>query len=274
MVLQNLAKLFGTLPGIESEFVTTHENNETLSLQSPAIFIVSWGPLVSEHIKLIQSHVLDARIIYYAQSYGWGVRVPPGIPIVCVSRYVEAQWKKRAPKNPCSVIPPPLNPVFSFEEVPRDIDILVHTRKQNEYCLKKLLPALQAAHYKLHIIDTWVPQPDFAALLRRSKLFLYLTAPHTHGRFFKKTFAEGFGLPALEAAACGALVGSNLLGGVNDFLRPGENCIELGKNGLNADTAKIAETLKNFRPNNVASRKTAMEYSRESILKKWREELF
>lgn len=281
IVLQDLAKLFGALPGVECRFVTTHENNGTLSPLSPAIaavpafFIVSWGPLVSEHIKLIRSHNPNARIIYYAQSFGWGVKLPPKIPIICVSKYVAEKWRAKRTENPITVIPPPLNPIFSFEESLRNIDILVHTRKQNEYCLKKLLPALiESKKYTVEILDRWVPQPEFAALLKRTKLFLYLTAPHTHGRIFKKTFAEGFGLPALEATACGALVGSNLLGGVNDFLTPGENCIELGNGNLENDVEKIVHALGNFRPHETAAEKTAASYSPAAILKKWREEFF
>jgi glycosyltransferase involved in cell wall biosynthesis len=37
--------------------------------------------------------------------------------------------------------------------------------------------------------------------------------------------AEGFGLPALEAMACGCAVVTTDCGGVNAFARPGENCL-------------------------------------------------
>lgn len=307
LVLQNLAKLFAEIPYTECRFIATHEqhqhdvlsfyefskNLKTYNLQP--IFIVSWGPLVSQHIKLIRKYAPHARILYYAQSFGWGVKVPPDIPIVCVSNYVAEKWRLtnalppgRPAKNILAVIPPPLNPVFCFGEGPRDIDILIHTRKQNEYCLKQLVPRLEGsgerppalrrpgggAKASIKIIETWIPQNEFAELLKRAKLFLYITAPHTHGRIFKKTFAEGFGLPALEALACGALVGSNLLGGVRDFLKPGQNCIELGTGPagsmLEKDLAKIFEALQNFRPNRTAAEKIAAQFAQNTIQEKWK----
>ncbi|MBI4994527.1 hypothetical protein HZC21_02680 [Candidatus Peregrinibacteria bacterium] len=163
MVLRDIARIFA-LPtgrqekflGYKTHFVATHEKHpdaltlkqiSTLNPQPSTLFIVSWGPLAQQHIKLIRKNIPDAKIIYYAQSFGWGIKIPPKIPIACVSRFVMSQWALYAPENFITYIPPPLNPVFCLPDAHsqnRDIDILVHTRKQNDYCLNHLLPPLHA----------------------------------------------------------------------------------------------------------------------------------
>lgn len=267
LVARDLAKL------LNAKLITTHEKHPDAisTFHIPhSIFMVTWGPLVASHIQLIRRHAPNARIIYYAQSFGWNIKIPPRIPIVCVSRYVMSQWALRTQENFITYIPPPLNPVFRNENKKRDIDILVHTRKQNEYCLKKLLPALQPTSYKLQAIYNWIPQEQFAALLNRTKLFLYLTGAHKAG-LFRKLPAEGFGLPALEALACGAIVGSNLLGGVTDFLTPGENCIKLQNGDVDFDLKQIEDALKNFRLDNESAERMLSPYQMETVAEKWRD---
>ena len=281
-MIRDTAKLLEKNCGAKCAFVATHENHpQTLSPQQcfekaaalpdgDVLFFVSWGPLVEKHVKLIRSHNPNARIIYYAQSFGWGVRVPARVPIVCVSRYVMAQFALHAPENYCAYIPPPLNPCFMFGRSARDIDILAHARKQNEYCLQKLVPALQKENLRIEVLRDWIPQEKFAALLNRAKIFLYVTAPHKAG-FFKKLPGEGFGLPALEALACGALVGSNLLGGVTDFLTPGENCIKLQNGNLAQDIAQIKTALAEYDKNaaQLESEKIIEFYSANACASRW-----
>ena len=36
--------------------------------------------------------------IYYAQSVGWDLTVPPSVPILCVSRFLMAHWQLHAPR--------------------------------------------------------------------------------------------------------------------------------------------------------------------------------
>lgn len=284
LVIRDIAAILEKIMGTKCYFVATHEKHpEALALDrlatSPpdSLFIVSWGPLAEQHIKLIRKNIPDAKIIYYAQSFGWGIKIPPKIPIACVSRFVMSQWALYAPENFITHIPPPLNPVFCLppEFQKRDIDIFVHTRKQNDYCLKRLLPSLHSTFYLpgrqagiLHSINDWIPQPEFAALLKRTKIFLYITELHKAG-WFRRLPGEGFGLPALEALACGAVVGSNLLGGVTNFLTPGENCIKLQNGDLNFDLAQIENAIKNFRVNETAAKQIQTDYSTETIKEKW-----
>lgn len=279
LVINDIAQIFEKIPGIKTQFITTHEKHPSAlvqkdffsTLHASRLFIVSWGPLVSDHIKLIRKNIPDAKIIYYAQSFGWGIKIPPRIPIVCVSRFVMSQWALYAPENFITHIPPPLNLVFCLPDPQtekRDIDILVHTRKQNDYCLKKLLPALHASRFTLHEINNWIPQEEFAKLLKRTKIFLYITELHKAG-FFRRLPGEGFGLPALEALACGCLVGSNLLGGVTDFLTPSENCVKLQNGGLDFDLLQIKNAIENFHVNEKAAQEIKNQYSPECVKEKW-----
>lgn len=277
LVTRALAELVKKIHGADGRIVTTHEASaESMTPENAfkyaqnhdALFIVTWGPLVETHIKLIKKYSPQARILYYAQSFGWNIKVPRGVPIACVSRYVMANWTRRAPENFCAYLPPPLSPKCKPENRPRDIDILLHKRKQNSYCLNELLPALQKEGLKIEILDSWIAQEDFFALLNRCKIFLYITEQHRAG-FFRKLPGEGFGLPALEAAVCGAIVGSNLSGGVTDFLTPGENCIKLQNGDLNFDIAQIKNALVNFKADSVSVADLAKKYSPDSVLAKW-----
>lgn len=266
---------------LSAKIAVTHEEpaagtisfNKALRYGSGAVFITTWGPLAAKHIKIIRRNAPAARIIHYAQSFGWGIKIPRDIPVICVSRYVMSQWALNGEDRRLAYIPPPLNPCFSFGEGERDIDILAHERKQNDYALKKLIPALKNSNYRLEILRGWMPQENFAQKLKRARIFLYLTGTHRAG-FFRKLPAEGFGMPALEAAVCGPLVGSNLLGGVTDFLSPGENCIKLQTGDLDFDLRQIRAALDNFSIDCVKTTHTKADelqklYSRQTVKEHW-----
>lgn len=278
LVTKDVVALIKKNANVDVGFISTHEKNpdslpaselfkKNIDL-SAAVFVVTWGPLVAEHIKLLRRKLPDAKIIYFSQSFGWGARLPANVPIGCVSRYVMANWALYAPNNFIFYAPPPLREVFSFKNSVRDIDILVHTRKQNEYCLKKLVPAIEKEKIKIEAVNGWISQEDFSEKLNRTKLFLYITALHK-ASFWRRLPGEGFGLPALEAVACGAMVGSNLLGGVTDFLTPGENCLKLENANLDFDVRQILQAIKNFTPNEKSAQAAAAQYSSDTIWQHW-----
>lgn len=280
LVIQDVGRILTEL-GYNVKFVATEEAHPDCAAPSDcfqmasksfnsSIFLTTWGPLTKKHIQLIQHNVPSALIAHYAQSFGWGVDILNNVPIVCVSRYVMAQFALHSPGHSLFLIPPHLQKSFVPGKANRDIDVLVHTRKQNSYCLDTLLPTLKKTKLKIETITEWIPQENFAALLQRTKIFLYITAPHKAG-LFRKLPGEGFGLPALEAVACGAIVGSNLLGGVSDFLTPGENCISLQTDSVKSDMQKIEHAIKTFDPHPKNALEIVNLYSHQKAKMRWQE---
>jgi glycosyltransferase involved in cell wall biosynthesis len=163
-------------------------------------------------------------------------------------------------------IPPPLNPVFAPGSAKRDIDVLVHTRKQSRYCLDRLLPALGQSKLRLKVLTAWVSQQTLAQLLGRTKIFLYHT-PHFF-RLRRQHFGEGFGLPALEALACGAHVATNSLGGVNDFLDQ-RNATKLLSRDAAEDCARIAEAVARFTDQTTNAAAVVQAFSERRVMCAW-----
>lgn len=242
------------------------------------IFIVTWGPLVEKHIKMIRQRTNSAQIVYYAQSFGWGISIPADVPIVCVSRFVMAQWALYGKANVVSYIPPTLHDVFlehaaedaAVHESERTIDVLVHERKQNAYCLKELVPALKNEGLRVELIRGWIPQRDFAEKLLHTRIFLYLTALHKAG-WRRRLPGEGFGLPALEAVSSGCVVASNLLGGVTDFLTPGRNAIALSADNVDQDVTAVKNAVAHFAYNPKRVAAVQNEYRRSVVRDCWKE---
>ena len=99
--------------------------------------------------------------------------------------------------------------------------------------------------------------------MRNSKLFLY-----DSDKYFKDLgFCEGFGLPPLEALACGCFVFSSLNGALSDYLDPEVNCGQLGVLSPEYDRDKILEALAQWTPNNSLS-EYASPYRRDRVAEK------
>jgi hypothetical protein len=206
-------------------------NNDT----EEAIFVIHWGPDVSGLLKMLTGK----NVIYVAHSTGWGFKLPSDVPIIAVSRHTQAYWGRHAPNSPIYYLPNVLSDDFRNLRKNRDIDVLIQKRKSSKYLLEDILPELQS-RCSVFLVDSWVD--DLAALFNRSKIYLYDSSEYWIGR--GKT--EGFGLPPLEAIACGCTVFSSVNDALSDYLDPGFNCHKLRVYSKQYDVEQILSALKNW----------------------------
>ena len=189
--------------------------------QSPgkSLWIVSWGFDVPRSLMRLRGR----PVVYQAHSSGYGFGLPPGVPVVAVSRNTLGYWGDRAPRNPLFWVPNALEPQWLERGArplssdrdavaERPIDVLVQKRKSSPYVLEQLVPALQAEGLKVEVQSGWVD--DLVDLFNRSKIYLYDSAEYWRGR----GVSEGFGLPPLEALACGCVLFSSFNHALADTL--------------------------------------------------------
>lgn len=199
-----------------------------------AIFMIGWG----FDVPKIMSQLSGQNVIYHAHSANYGFSLPTNVPIIAVSRNTMGYWGEKASRNLIYYLPNQISDEFSNHQQTRDIDILVQTRKSSEYLLRELIPALQTK-YRVETLNTYVP--DLAGLFNRSKIYLYDSAEY----WATSGVTEGFGLPPLEALACGCQVFSSVNHGLADYLDPGFNCHKIASYSLEYDLQKIAQVLQN-----------------------------
>jgi hypothetical protein len=197
-----------------------------------AIFIIGWGFDVPQ----ILGRLSGQNVIYHAHSANYGFSLPAEVPIITVSRNTMGYWGEKAANSLIYYLPNQISDEFRNLNQPRDIDILVQTRKSSEYLLQQLIPALQSL-YRVTIIGSYVP--DLAGLFNRSKIYLYDSAEY----WATAGVTEGFGLPPLEALACGCHVFSSVNHGLADYLDPGFNCQKIAGYSLEFDLQRIQQTL-------------------------------
>ncbi len=220
------------------------------------IFVVGWGFDVPKLIGQLKGQ----NIVYHAHSSNYGFSLPAEIPIVTVSRNTMGYWGQQAANSLIYYLPNQIGDEFYNREQSRDIDILVQTRKSSEYLLDSLIPALQSRH-RVKVIKSYVE--DLAELFNRSKIYLYDSAEYwgTNG------VTEGFGLPPLEALACGCHVFSSVNHGLSDFLDPGFNCHKSAGYSLGYDLSRIERVLtKSSEKDHQLSLSSLAEYRSESLL--------
>lgn len=196
-------------------------------------FVVSWGFDVPKLIKKLGNY----PIIYHAHSSGYGFSIPSHIPIITVSRNTMGYWGEKAANSLIYYLPNHISENFRFLNLPRTIDVLVQTRKSSDYLRHQLIPALQQ-ECQVQLLDGYVE--DLAQLFNSSKIYLYDSAEY----WAVSGLTEGFGLPPLEALACGCMVFSSVNHALADYLDPGFNCQKISGYAVEYDVQRILNGLK------------------------------
>jgi hypothetical protein len=226
-----------------------HPYWEDLLRQEPApgaaLWVVSWG----FDVPFLLRRLRGRPVAYHAHSSGYGFSLPPGVPVLAVSRNTLGYWGGRAPRQPLFLVPNALQAKWlergarsrAIESAPdrralaprRPIDVLVQERKSSAYVLKVLVPALRHAGLRVEVQRGWVD--DLVDLFNSASVFLYDSADYWRGR----GVSEGFGLPPIEALACGCVVFSSFNHALADTLDPGVLGHPIGSGTLAADVERI-----------------------------------
>ncbi len=237
-----------------------------------SLWLVSWG----FHIPRLLHRLKGRSVIYQAHSTGYGFDLPPGIPVLAVSRNTLGYWGDRAPRNPLFLIPNALESQW-FERgdrhqygVERPIDVLVQQRKSSDYVLRHLVPALRARGLRVEVQDGWVE--DLVGLFNSASVYLYDSAEHWRAA----GVSEGFGLPPLEAMACGCVVFSSFNHALADTLTPGELGHQIGCGSIQHDLERITAAVADqsaWRCSGKSLDQFLSAYSESTLLKRWQETL-
>ncbi len=206
------------------------------------LWIVSWGFDVPKLLRRLRGR----PVAYHAHSSGYGFDLPPATPVLAVSRNTLGYWGDRSPRSPLVLVPNALEPPWLERgarpgnagvvspQARRPIDVLVQRRKSSAYLLQQLVPALRRRGLRVEVQEGWVD--DLVALCNDATVVLYDSADYWRGR----GVSEGFGLPPLEALACGCVVFSSLNHALADSLDPGVIGHQIGAGSLEADLERIA----------------------------------
>lgn len=224
--------------------VTTHDEEpphptleQAMAEAGPSdVFLVTWGP----HVAGLLERLAGRRVAYYAQSEGWGFDLPPGVPVIALSRHLVAHWATRAPTNHIVHLPPVLDERCVDPGGARDLDVLVLARKCTPYLLDRLVPAL-SEHCRVHVQDDFVDRGELIGLFQRARTYLYSSAPWSSG------WVEGFGLQPLEARACGCVVFTNLHGGLADHEDPEVDSFKIEVHDLQHDLQRVLAVVRGER---------------------------
>ncbi|MEB3323953.1 MAG: glycosyltransferase [Cyanobacteriota bacterium] len=236
-----------------------------------ALWVVSWGFDVPALLRRLQGR----PVAYHAHSSGYGFGLPPGVPVLAVSRNTLAYWGEKASRQPLFLVPNALQPKWleRGERNPlgrRPIDVLVQRRKTSRYVLEELVPELRGAGLTVELQSGWVD--DLVDLFNSATVVVYDSADYWRGR----GVSEGFGLPPLEALACGCVVFSSLNHALADTLDPGLVGHQIGFGSLAADVERIVAAVRDpsawqADPNRL--RALFQECSEPVLLERWRHAL-
>ena len=245
-----------------------------------ALWIVSWGFDVPQQLRRLRGR----PVALHAHSSGYGFDLPPGVPVLAVSRNTLGYWGDRSPRSPLFLVPNALDPQWISRGdrpsasqdlaapagVRRPIDVLLQRRKNSRYVLDRLVPALRQRGLRVEVQSGWVD--DLVALFNAATVVLYDSADYWRGR----GVSEGFGLPPIEALACGCVVFSSLNHALADNLMPGVIGHQLGAGTLEADLERITAAVEDpaawrAQPEALADLLSAS--SEEALLDHWRHAL-
>lgn len=211
------------------------------SAPGEALWIVSWGFDVPKLMRRLRGR----PVAYHAHSCGYGFDLPAGTPVLAVSRNTLGYWADRSPRSPLALVPNALDPMWiergartdhavaGASPPSRPIDVLVQRRKSSSYVLNQLVPSLQARGLRVEVQTGWVE--DLVGLFNSAKVVLYDSADYWRGR----GVSEGFGLPPLEALACGCVLFSSFNHALADTLDPGLLGHQIGAGSMECDLERI-----------------------------------
>jgi hypothetical protein len=204
---------------------------------SQPIFVIHWGPDIAMLLDVLKGR----DVVYFAHSTGWGMAMPPEVPILSVSRHTMAYWGRHAPNSYLAYVPNVIEVGSNAAVTQRDIDVLVQVRKSSRYLLEQLVPALRE-QCRVVVLDGWVD--DLSAWFKRSKVYLYDSLEH----WIDVGATEGFGLPPLEAMANGCIVFASANDALADYLDPGFNCRKLRVHSVAWDVAEVTRAAAQEKP--------------------------
>lgn len=218
-----------------------------------SIFVIHWGTHIEDLIRRLKGK----NIVYISYTSGYGFQLPSDIPIIAGSKHTQAYWGRYSPNSLIYYLPCTISDDFKNLQKERDIDILVQKRKSSRYLLEELVPQLEA-YASVKVLDSWVE--DLAEVLNRSKVYLYESSEY----WGQLGLSEGFGLPPLEALACGCTVFSSVNDALSDYLDPGFNCHKLRVYSSKYDVDQILKAVREWQTITPWI-DPAQEYRREQI---------
>ena len=122
----------------------------------------------------------------------------------------------------------------------------------------------------MEVQSGWVD--DLVDLFNSATVYLYDSADYWRGR----GVSEGFGLPPIEALACGCVVFSSLNHALADLLDPGRLGHQSGCGTLAADVERIAEAVaepEGWRADPEALAALLAASGEEALIHRWRQAL-
>ena len=170
-------------------------------------------------------------------------------------------WGQYAPHSLIYYLPNQISDEFSNRNLPRDIDVLVQTRKSSDYVLRSLVPALKI-QCNVELISGFVS--DLGELFNRSRVYLYDSAEY----WAQHQISEGFGLPPMEAMASGCHVFSSVNHALSDYVDPGFNAHKIANYSTGYDVQRIMAVVNSSIPFEL-SNDFLEEYRSDNIVMRW-----